>query len=120
MKIHNSNAYWYFKRKGRQINIKKGSPSQYGQDQAAFELLGELKHGVFIDIGANDGITFSNSLLFGEMGWEGICVEPNPITFKELGECRNCHCLNACITDCDGSVDFFSGGGARPHAVRHS
>lgn len=36
------------------------------------------KVGTFIDIGANDGLTGSNSKLLEDLGWNGILVEPNP------------------------------------------
>lgn len=36
------------------------------------------KNGVYIDIGAHDGIRFSNSYAFSILGWKGICVEAHP------------------------------------------
>ena len=46
------------------------------------------KNGFFIDIGAHDGISLSNTyLLEQEYGWKGICIEPNPSVFKKL--CKN-------------------------------
>ena len=38
--------------------------SQFNQDEIINTLLGNKKNGVFIDIGAYDGITFSNSYFF--------------------------------------------------------
>ena len=108
MNISQSNAYWYLKRKCRKKNCRNDGHSQYGQDQVALELLGKPKTGVFVDIGANDGLTFSNSLLFEEKGWQGICIEPHPTIFSELQNNRKCHCVNACITDKDGWVDFLA------------
>jgi FkbM family methyltransferase len=35
-------------------------------------------NGVYIDIGAHDGIRFSNSYAFSILGWKGICVEAHP------------------------------------------
>lgn len=50
--------------------------------------------GVFLDIGANDGRTFSNSLFFEEMlGWHGLCVEPHPLAFAKLAQARP-RCIN--------------------------
>ena len=34
--------------------------------------------GNFIDVGANDGATGSNTLALEELGWKGVLVEPNP------------------------------------------
>lgn len=36
------------------------------------------KKGTVLDIGANDGKTFSNSLRLIELGWSGVLVEPSP------------------------------------------
>ena len=100
--------YWYLKRKRRKANCRNGGYSQHGQDLVVMELLDNISSGVFIDIGANDGLTFSNSLLFEEKGWQGICVEPHPLIFKKLLEQRACQCVNACIADHDSSADFLA------------
>ncbi len=39
-------------------------------------------NGFFVDVGANDGITGSNSLAFEEAGWKGLLVEAN-VAHKE-------------------------------------
>lgn len=31
--------------------------------------------GIFIDIGAHDGLRFSNSYSFSQIGWKGICCK---------------------------------------------
>ena len=44
-----------------------------------------LERGAYLlDIGAYDGITFSNSLALIEFGWHGVLVEPSPIPFDAL------------------------------------
>lgn len=40
--------------------------------------------GAFIDIGANDGKTFSNTRALAERGWKGVLVEPSPKAFEKL------------------------------------
>jgi len=50
--------------------------------------------GVFLDIGANDGVTFDNTLVLESYyGWTGICVEPNPDSFQKLAKNRP-KCIN--------------------------
>ena len=107
MNIKHSRLYWYFKRKQRKKNIRSGGYSQYGQDVTVYDLLGKPENGVFLDIGANDGVTFSNSLLFEKKGWSGVCVEPHPTIFETLKKKRHCHLLNACIADEDRTVNFL-------------
>lgn len=55
--------------------------------------------GFFVDIGANDGIEFSNTfLLERNYEWKGICAEPNPEVFKLLVKNRpNSLCCDAAI-----------------------
>lgn len=40
--------------------------------------------GYFVDIGAFNGVTFSNTRLLWERGWSGMLIEPDPDTFKQL------------------------------------
>jgi FkbM family methyltransferase len=42
--------------------------------------------GRFLDLGAFDGKTFSNTLKLVEQGWNGVCVEASPIVFPRLLE----------------------------------
>lgn len=38
----------------------------------------------FLDIGAHDGVTFSNTRRLAELGWGGTLVEPSPMAFAKL------------------------------------
>jgi len=61
-------------------------------------ILPTKKNGVFVDIGANDGIFLSNTYFFEKKrGWRGICIEPIPETFATLRQNRNCICVQGCI-----------------------
>ena len=82
--------------------------SQYKQDFWVDQLLEQKEHGVFLDIGANDGVTISNSYFFEkERKWEGICVEPIADVYEKLDRSRNCHKINACVSDKNGKEVFF-------------
>lgn len=105
--VTKTKIYWQLKRNFRKYNIRKNSPSQYGQDQVVYKLLKKPETGTFVDIGANDGITFSNSLFFEKLKWTGVCIEPHPIAFQELTSVRSCELLNACISETDSIVDFM-------------
>jgi hypothetical protein len=52
--------------------------SQFGEDRWIVDNLKLPKNGFFIDVGAADGITFSNTYYFEKQGWKGLCFEPNP------------------------------------------
>lgn len=82
--------------------------SQIGQDKFVNEFLNK-KNGVFVDIGAHDGRSGSNSLFFEEsMGWSGICIEPSKDEFMMLSSFRKSINLNVCVSDYDGESDFMS------------
>ncbi|GMU19294.1 MAG: hypothetical protein AMXMBFR12_04860 [Candidatus Babeliales bacterium] len=83
--------------------------SQLGQDQLFNErFLLNKKNGFFLDIGAHDGMTGSNTYFFEkELGWQGMCFEPLPHLFKQLRACRDCICINACVGSVNGTVPFL-------------
>lgn len=85
--------------------------SQAGQDFWVFgEVFNEKKNGYFLDIGAHDGIALSNTyLLECRYGWNGICVEANPVSFELLKKNRRSNCINMCVDSFEGLVDFAKG-----------
>lgn len=86
--------------------------SQFNQDEIINTLLEDKKNGVFIDVGAYDGITFSNSMFFEKSNnWTGICFEPNPIIFKKLAEVRNSILINGGVSVKNDTLTYkrFSG-----------
>jgi len=79
-----------------------------GQDMLVADLLGNKRGGVFVDIGANDGVTISNTCyLERELGWSGIAVEPIPSIFETLKANRSCTLVNGCVTTESGTGKFF-------------
>ena len=82
--------------------------SQFEQDKFVYENFFQGKtDGYFVDIGAHDGTTFSNSRFFEELGWTGVCVEPNPKVFKILQSDRKCKCVMKALADKVGTAQFF-------------
>jgi FkbM family methyltransferase len=83
--------------------------SQYNQDKFIYEnfFMGK-ENGVFIDIGACDGVDLSNTLFFEKnFNWTGVCIEPLEYYFNKLNENRGCICINGCITDFNGDGKFL-------------
>lgn len=82
--------------------------SQLGQDRYLLEnFFKGRRGGVFVDIGAYDGETYSNTLFFERsMGWTGLCVEPLPSAFLKLKTIRRVLCENVCVSDFEGEADF--------------
>lgn len=63
--------------------VNKDSYSQHGEDKLVEQLLPNGVHS-FIDIGANDGVLFSNTYKFAKNGAQGLCVEPSRNSFRKL------------------------------------
>jgi FkbM family methyltransferase len=59
--------------------------SQRDEEQVILEHFGD-RVGMFLDIGAYDGKTFSNTHALALRGWAGVCVEASPSAFCKLME----------------------------------
>lgn len=57
--------------------------SQNNEEQIIKDYFGDFI-GTFIDIGANDGITLSNTRALSERGWKGVLLEPSPKAYARL------------------------------------
>jgi FkbM family methyltransferase len=88
------------------------SHSYQGQDRFVVDALAGLRSGFFVDSGASDGVHGSNTLLLeSHYGWRGICIEPNTQLFARLTQARQCICVNCCLYDRPGEVEFFEAAG---------
>jgi len=58
------------------LSRKKKSYSQWKQDKILAPILNQFKNGFFVESGAYDGETHSNSLYYERKGWTGLLVEP--------------------------------------------
>lgn len=83
--------------------------SQIGQDKFVDEYFKGQRGLTFVEFGALDGVCHSNTLfLEKERGWNGLCIEPNPIHFKSLVENRSCKCSNLGVSSKEGELEFLS------------
>lgn len=81
--------------------------SQLGQDKFIDEYFQQQTNLVFLDVGAHDGITLSNTYFLEKHRlWSGLCIEPQPSEFEKLRDNRNCICLNTAVSIYDGEIDF--------------
>ncbi len=80
-----------------------------GQDEYLNkEVFKEKKNGIFVDLGAYDGVESSNTLFFEEtMNWDGICIEPLPEIFSKLLKYRKSICINVCASNKDEIGQFM-------------
>ncbi len=79
--------------------------SQNNEEDIILKYFGDFK-GHLIDIGANDGVTLSNSRKLMEIGWNGDFVEPSDKPFEKLSSLYpNCH--KVAISNENGLTPFF-------------
>lgn len=84
--------------------------SQLGQDTSVIEFYGGKKDGFFVDVGAFDGVSMSNTfLLEKKYNWTGICVEPCPSEFEKLISNRPAaYCCNSAVYNASDLIVKFN------------
>jgi FkbM family methyltransferase len=69
------------------------------------------RDGWFLDLAASDGLNGNNTLVLErDLGWTGLCIEPNPAYFANLQRNRRCAVSSACIDETPGEVEFWPNG----------
>lgn len=88
--------------------LQKHSKSQIGQDLLAALNSNFKTGGYFVEFGATDGITLSNTfLLEKELGWTGILAEPARMWHKNLGATRSSHICDKAVWSHSGQTLLF-------------
>lgn len=94
--------------------------SQHGEQQfiEQYFAIARIERGRMLDIGAADGMTFSNTRALIERGWGGTLVEPSPFVFPKLLEhsmpfmqSGSLVSVNAAIAQLDALAPWFDSGG---------
>jgi FkbM family methyltransferase len=81
--------------------------SQLGQDKFIDDFFSSKENGIFLDIGAHDGESGSNTYFLEKFrNWKGICIEPGIEEFKILKNKRKSININACVSNYDGVSEF--------------
>lgn len=70
--------------------------SQNGEDRWLDAYFGGRRNGFYVEVGAYDGVIYSNSYHFEQIGWSGVLVEPDPVN---CGLCKR-NRSRARIFDC--------------------
>jgi FkbM family methyltransferase len=80
------------------IELMELSKSQFRQDIFALTELGFKKNGFFVEFGATNGVTLSNTyLLEKRFGYNGILSEPNPKQLGDIRKQRTSFVDNSCV-----------------------
>lgn len=90
----------------------KSSYAQHGEDIEIEKHIGKVR--TFVDIGANDGYSVSNTFRFAVKGARGVCFEPVPSIFTLLKRLyqfnKKVICLNYGISDVETTTEIVSAG----------
>ena len=92
--------------KGKSRSIK----SQLYQDLFAAFIIGKMHPKTFLEFGATDGVSLSNSFMLDlKLGWKGVVCEPSPQWHKKLLKNRSkSRILTDCIWNTTGEeLDFL-------------
>lgn len=91
------------------INLILESPAEHTQDAFAFMFSGCKRNGFFVEFGACDGVTVSNTLALEQrFGWNGILAEPSRFWRDRLPLNRRAAIDFRCVAGKTGEqVSFF-------------
>ena len=89
-------------------DIMNNSTSQLRQDSFVLSELNFKRNGYFVEFGASNGVTNSNTLLLEKQyGWSGILAEPAKAHHTALFKNRKCHISTDCVyTESNLSMTF--------------
>jgi FkbM family methyltransferase len=85
--------------------------SQEGEDCLLWQIFHTRKSGFYVDVGAFDGIHLSNSYLFEQQGWQGVCIEPHPLYYQKCRQNRpGAVCLHAACVGAESisEITFYT------------
>jgi FkbM family methyltransferase len=98
--------------------MKGNSYSQNSEDLIISKYFGDYV-GTLLDVGANDGITFSNSRHLIEKGWGAHLIEPAPtawnLLFNRYEQNDKVHCHNCAIANDTGVFTLYESGAHVPN-----
>jgi len=81
--------------------------SQFREDRLLERMFADQRGGVCLDVGANDGITGSNSYFLEQRGWRCILVEPVPELCDRIRRFRRGIVVNCAASSRRGNASFY-------------
>jgi FkbM family methyltransferase len=85
--------------------------SQQDEDRILFEKYLNYEDGFFIELGAMDGVMYSNTLFFeNNLRWKGVLIEPTNQYNSLIQNRPNCYNFNYAISENKGFVEFLGDG----------
>jgi FkbM family methyltransferase len=80
--------------------------SQFGEDKWIVDNLHYPLNGIFVDVGASDGVYGNNTYFFEKIGWQGLCIDADPSNYASLR--ANRRSVETCAVSCvRGEIEFY-------------
>jgi FkbM family methyltransferase len=94
--------------------------SQWGQDRFIHRHLMDFREGIFLEVGALQGETISNTFFFEKsLDWRGVLIEMQPHVFPAIQALRpRATCINCALGEEAGELLYLSAGD-RSGLLRH-
>jgi FkbM family methyltransferase len=80
--------------------------SQFGEDKWIVDNLHYPLNGIFVDVGASDGVYGNNTYFFEKIGWRGLCIDADPSHHASLKANRRLVETYA-VSSVRGEVEFY-------------
>src|SRR6056297_183239 len=82
--------------------------SQHGEELYLWQACDWKGKGFYIEVGAYDGRSLSNSYFFEKLGWDGLLIEAHPELFEKCEQNRTSRSVHAAVGEEDGTSVTFS------------
>ena len=106
--------------------------SQYGEDILLWNFFDHKREGFYVEVGAYDGVGFSNTYFFEAVGWTGLLIEPVPELYRAclssrpysrvintvVGKGENGQQVEFSVAEGNGGVGTLSFFGENPQQVK--
>ena len=80
--------------------------SQFGEDKWIVDNLHYPLNGIFVDVGASDGVYGNNTYFFEKIGWWGLCIDADPSHHASLK--ANRRLVETYAVSCiRGEIEFY-------------
>jgi FkbM family methyltransferase len=88
------------------ISVERLYYSQFGEDKWIVDNLRYPLKGIFVDVGASDGIYGNNTYFFEKIGWQGLCIDADPGHHAYLQ--ANRRWVETCaVSSVRGEIEFY-------------
>lgn len=100
----------------KKYNLKNPTPNKCQIDNLSEiyeKYLGLKNDGSFVEVGAFDGLSWSNTFGLALAGWKGLYFEPQPNYFEECTsnykDFEKIKVINSCVGDYTGEITLYTG-----------